>query len=72
MHMYPDELRKFNVGEDCPVFDGLYDYCKIYAGASLEGAHHLLTGQCDIAINWSGGLHHARKVTIRPNGSLVR
>ena len=25
-----DSLRRFNVGEDCPVFDGLYDFCSIY------------------------------------------
>lgn len=29
--------RRFNVGEDCPVFDGLYEYCKIYTGGSLDG-----------------------------------
>jgi len=58
---YTEQLRKFNVGEDCPVFEGLYDYCRMYSGASLDGANKLNTGVCDIAINWSGGLHHARK-----------
>lgn len=24
-----------NVGEDCPVFDGLFDYCSISAGGSM-------------------------------------
>jgi hypothetical protein len=26
-----------NIGEgtDCPVFDGMYDYCQLYTGASL-------------------------------------
>uniref|UniRef100_A0A0D9VDQ1 histone deacetylase n=1 Tax=Leersia perrieri TaxID=77586 RepID=A0A0D9VDQ1_9ORYZ len=54
-------LRRFNVGEDCPVFDGLYSYCQTYAGASVGGAVKLNHGGHDIAINWSGGLHHAKK-----------
>ena len=24
-----------NVGEDCPVFDGLYEYCQLSAGGSV-------------------------------------
>jgi acetoin utilization deacetylase AcuC-like enzyme len=60
-HLYTDLMRRFNVGEDCPVFDGLYDYVKLYTGGSIDGAHKLISGQFDIAINWSGGLHHARK-----------
>ncbi|KAK3786964.1 hypothetical protein RRG08_037428 [Elysia crispata] len=54
-------LSVYNVGEDCPVFDGLFDFCKMYTGASLEGAVKLNNNQCDIAVNWSGGLHHAKK-----------
>lgn len=56
-----DSLRRFNVGEDCPVFDGLYDFCSIYTGASLQAAVKLNTQSCDIAVNWAGGLHHAKK-----------
>ncbi|EFX81904.1 histone deacetylase 3-like [Daphnia pulex] len=54
-------LGQFNVGDDCPVFDGLFDFCSMYTGASLEGATKLNHGSTDIAINWSGGLHHAKK-----------
>ncbi|XP_040563550.1 histone deacetylase 3 [Lepeophtheirus salmonis] len=54
-------LSHFNVGDDCPVFEGLYEFCARYTGASMEGASKLNHGQCDIAINWSGGLHHAKK-----------
>lgn len=36
-------------------------FCQLYAGASIEGAVKLNHGLCDIAINWSGGLHHAKK-----------
>lgn len=51
----------YNTGEDCPIFDGLYEYCSSYAGASLDAARKLTNHQSDIAINWSGGLHHAKK-----------
>ncbi|KAJ3075991.1 Histone deacetylase 3 [Podochytrium sp. JEL0797] len=54
-------LARFNVGvDDCPVFEGLYDFCRLSAGGSIEGARKLCSGS-DIAINWSGGLHHAKK-----------
>ena len=53
--------EKFNVGEDCPVFDGLFEFCQISAGGSIGGAVKLNHKQTDIAINWSGGLHHAKK-----------
>lgn len=52
---------RFNVGDDCPVFVGLYEFCQISAGGSISGARRLNSGQADIAINWSGGLHHAKK-----------
>lgn len=58
---FADDLKKFNIGDDCPVFDGMYDYCQYYAGASLDASRKLISGMSDIAINWSGGLHHAKK-----------
>ncbi|XP_002162003.2 histone deacetylase 3 isoform X1 [Hydra vulgaris] len=54
-------LNKFSVGDDSPIFPGLFDFCSAYTGASLQGAVKLNHGLCDIAINWSGGLHHAKK-----------
>jgi histone deacetylase 1/2 len=32
---YGNAMHSFNVGEDCPVFDGLYEFCKISSGGSL-------------------------------------
>ena len=48
-------MQKFNVGEytDCPIFDGLYEFCSIYTGASIDGAKKLNQRNCDIALNWS-------------------
>ncbi|KAJ3030636.1 UNVERIFIED_CONTAM: histone deacetylase [Siphonaria sp. JEL0065] len=63
-----DDLKryetKFNVGEycgDCPLFDGIYEFCMLSAGGSIDAAMRLNSGRSDIAINWGGGLHHAKK-----------
>ena len=63
LRQYAGVLQKFNAGDttDCPVFDGLYDFVQHYTGASIDGAIQLNQGQTDIAINWAGGLHHAKK-----------
>ncbi|VDN11368.1 unnamed protein product [Dibothriocephalus latus] len=75
LNMYSKEkLLSYNVGEDwyllssCyPIFDGIYQFCSMYTGASLQGAKYLNAGVLllalftDIAINWAGGLHHAKK-----------
>ena len=60
---FAPQMQKFNCGEftDCPVFDNLYDFCQTYAGASIDGAVRLNHGLADVAINWAGGLHHAKK-----------
>jgi histone deacetylase 1/2 len=56
-------LQTFNCGEqtDCPVFDGIGQYCATYAGGSIDGAARLNHGLADVCVNWSGGLHHAKK-----------
>ncbi|KAK8198784.1 hypothetical protein BKA81DRAFT_131406 [Phyllosticta paracitricarpa] len=55
------EALKYDISGDCPVFDGLFEFCSISAGGSMEGAARLNRGRCDIAVNWAGGLHHAKK-----------
>ncbi|KAI0637141.1 histone deacetylase RPD3 [Trametes polyzona] len=52
---------RFLVGEDNPAFDGVFEFCTISAGGSVAAAQRLMSGQTDIAINWAGGLHHAKK-----------
>jgi histone deacetylase 1/2 len=54
-------LTVVNVGDDCPVFDGLFEFCGISGGGSMEGAARLNRHKCDVAVNWAGGLHHAKK-----------
>merc|ERR1712002_518436 len=61
MSEFNKQMQRFNVGEDCPVFDGLYEFCQLSSGGSIAGAVKLNKQACDLAINWAGGLHHAKK-----------
>ncbi|KAK3241677.1 hypothetical protein CYMTET_48582 [Cymbomonas tetramitiformis] len=60
-HEHMRELKRFNVGEDCPVFDGVFQFCQIYTGGSVGGAVKLNHKDNDVVVNWMGGLHHAKK-----------
>ncbi|CAI2298020.1 unnamed protein product [Caenorhabditis sp. 36 PRJEB53466] len=61
LSQFSDQMARFSVGEDCPVFDGMYEFCQLSCGGSLAAAAHLNRKESDIAINWMGGLHHAKK-----------
>ena len=61
MDQYPDAVDRYNLSADCPVFDGLYEYCQTYVGGSLSGAARINQKTSDIVLNWSGGMHHAKK-----------
>ncbi|KAL3655404.1 Histone deacetylase 6 [Castilleja foliolosa] len=60
-HTHARQLKRFNVAEDCPVFDGLFNFCQASSGGSIGAAVKLNRQDADIAINWAGGLHHAKK-----------
>uniref|UniRef100_A0AAY4AFH5 Histone deacetylase 8 n=1 Tax=Denticeps clupeoides TaxID=299321 RepID=A0AAY4AFH5_9TELE len=51
----------FGLGYDCPVVEGIFDYAAAVGGATLTAAQALLDGKCEVAINWAGGWHHAKK-----------
>jgi histone deacetylase 1/2 len=53
-------LDNMNI-EDNPVFEGLFRYMQIVSGSTVCAAQVLNKKKCDVAINWSGGLHHAKK-----------
>lgn len=50
-----------NVGEDCPVFDGLYEFCQLSAGGSVAAAVKLNKQASEICINWGGGWYSFEK-----------
>ncbi|XP_037118627.1 histone deacetylase 8 isoform X1 [Syngnathus acus] len=51
----------YGLGYDCPVVEGIFDYAAAVGGATLTAAKCLLDQACDVAINWAGGWHHAKK-----------
>jgi len=57
----PDLCERHGVGGDSPYFEEIFRMSAISAGGSMEGASRLNNGNCDVAINWAGGLHHAKK-----------
>ncbi|KDO15909.1 histone deacetylase 1 [Saprolegnia parasitica CBS 223.65] len=63
MHEHYRQLQRFafNDGGDCPVFDGMFEFCQIAATGSIGGAARLNDKSADIAINWGGGMHHAKR-----------
>jgi acetoin utilization deacetylase AcuC-like enzyme len=69
VRVFPDLERKtrrahehrFGETSDCPVYTGLFNFCQQAVGASLDCADLIIAGEADIAINWAGGFHHAKK-----------
>jgi len=66
-----EQMAQFGLEDDCPIFDGMYDYVTLVAGATLTAARELIHNYeqaqnenrenvPNIAINWNGGRHHAR------------
>ena len=43
------------------MFDGLYEFCQLSSGGSVASAVKLNKQAAEIAVNWAGGLHHAKK-----------
>jgi acetoin utilization protein AcuC len=69
---YIDAVRRLSSGDrdlqahrygfgpgDNPIFRGMYETSSLKAGGGILGAQRLLDGSCDVAFNYSGGLHHA-------------
>ncbi|AWP19621.1 putative histone deacetylase 2-like [Scophthalmus maximus] len=57
MSEFSKQMQCFNVGEDHPVFGGLFEFCQLSAGA---GSVKLDCQHTDVAGNWASGLHHAK------------
>ena len=62
-HELESQCVEFGVGlaSDCPAFDGIYDFMSTCAGGSIDAAMRINRKDAEICVNWSGGLHHARK-----------
>ncbi|GAA5984140.1 hypothetical protein JCM10908_006065 [Rhodotorula pacifica] len=56
-----DTASSVGLQDDCPVFPDLPDYVQLVAGASIAAARELRDGRAEVAINWTGGRHHAKR-----------
>ncbi|KAG1678678.1 Histone deacetylase 8 [Nymphon striatum] len=56
-----DVYDEYGLGYDCPVLESTYEYVKLMAGATLTAAQHLVDKTTQVAINWGGGWHHAKR-----------
>ena len=57
---FEQEMLYMGLGTgDNPVFEGMYEYGALAAGATVLGAEKILAGEAAVAFNPSGGLHHA-------------
>ncbi len=69
---YIDAVRRLSTGDrsvpahaygfgpgDNPIFEGMDKTSRLKTGGGIQGAELLLDGACDVAFNYSGGLHHA-------------
>jgi len=54
-------LRRHGLGEDCPIFDGLFRFCQLVGGGTLCAARAIASGADSCAVHWAGGLHHAKR-----------
>lgn len=48
-------------GYDCPVEEGTFEITSWIAGGTITAASCLNSGKYNVAINWCGGWHHAKK-----------
>jgi len=56
------EMLRFGLGsEDCPIFTGMYDFCRLAAGASFDAAMKIMEGESNFIFNPVGGFHHCKR-----------
>ncbi|KAI0217672.1 Histone deacetylase 8 [Lamellibrachia satsuma] len=58
---YDDEAEEFGLSYDCPAYPGVFEHACMLAGATMKAASCLMSDVCDVAINWCGGWHHAKR-----------
>lgn len=52
---------EYGLGYDCSPIERIWDLSITIAGGTLEGIKSILSGDCDVVINWNGGWHHAER-----------
>ena len=59
---YEKKNHNFNINnhDDVPAFPNFFNFSRLVAGSSIQGANILAQKQADTVVNWMGGLHHAK------------
>jgi histone deacetylase 8 len=52
-------LERHGLAFDAALFPGVWKHATRIAGGSLRAAELLQSGECDVALHWQGGRHHA-------------
>ncbi|KAK2172727.1 hypothetical protein NP493_931g00010 [Ridgeia piscesae] len=58
---YDEEAEEFGLSYDCPAYPGVFEHACVLAGATMTAATCLMSDLCDVAVNWCGGWHHAKR-----------
>ena len=53
--------RLLHFTDDCPPFEGVYEFSRKIVAGSVAGAVLLSAQRAKYCIHWAGGLHHARR-----------
>ncbi|CAF0765649.1 unnamed protein product [Rotaria sp. Silwood1] len=59
--LYKEQMDFYKIGYECPSFEQLPSFCKWIGGASITAAKYLNRSNNNIAINFFGGWHHAKR-----------
>jgi len=61
-HVKPPPFTCYSVAAyDCPAYPGVFEHACVLAGATMTAATCLMSDLCDVAVNWCGGWHHAKR-----------
>lgn len=60
-HTFYSEAEAYGLSYDCPLQDEIFKTASLIGGASIVAADALISKQADMAINWYGGWHHAKR-----------
>ncbi len=60
-HVHGPACHSGPCGPEGAASSSLFEFQQKAAGGSLQAAAQLNRGDADVTINWSGGLHHAKK-----------
>ncbi|CAL1542696.1 unnamed protein product [Lymnaea stagnalis] len=55
------DVEDYGLGYDCQIQSEIFETTSLICGASIVAAEKLLDGSANIAINWFGGWHHAKR-----------